>query len=80
MYADKITLPIKNELWSRHFKECNEGLCKICNTLLTKKTFTWKYLFPKERGGRNNILNLIPICKDCDKRYKEIGNDLNLIN
>jgi 5-methylcytosine-specific restriction protein A len=78
-YADRITPTIKKELWKRHFDESNDGVCKICTNSITKNNFTWKYIFPKVRGGRNNILNLLPVCNDCDSKYNNIEDEFNLI-
>lgn len=79
VYADRITPTLKKELWKRHFNNKNDGSCKICNMVIHIKKFNWKYIFPKVRGGRNNILNLLPVCSVCDKQYTNLGNEINLI-
>jgi len=79
-YADRITNGVKAELWKKHFNENTEGVCKICNISINNKTFSWKYIFPKKRGGRNNILNLLPVCSNCDKDYNSIKDEINLIS
>ena len=78
-YIDRITPVIKKELWKRHFNDNNDGKCKICSMPIHTKNFTWKYIFPKSRGGHNNILNLLPICNICDTQYNNLGDEFNLI-
>lgn len=79
-YADRITPTFKKELWKRHFNDRNDGECKICNGAIHKNIFTWKYIFPKSRGGQNNILNLLPVCSQCDTQYSKLGDEINLIS
>ena len=44
------------------------GLCAKCGKPLTLEKTTIDHLIPKYRGGTDELSNLIPMCKHCNKQ------------
>ena len=44
------------------------GLCAKCGKSLTLEKTTIDHLIPKYRGGTDELSNLIPMCKHCNKQ------------
>ncbi len=68
---------LKKPLWERHFGENTIGKCLCCKSTSIKSTsFHAGHIVPENYGGEANILNLLPICKQCNF---EMGSKNNLI-
>ena len=44
------------------------GVCAKCGKILLLEKATIDHLIPKYRGGTDEISNLIPMCKHCNKQ------------
>ena len=44
------------------------GVCAKCGKTLSLEKTTIDHLIPKYRGGKDEISNLIPMCKHCNKQ------------
>lgn len=44
------------------------GVCAKCGKILLLEKTTIDHLIPKYRGGTDEISNLIPMCKHCNKQ------------
>lgn len=47
-------------------KKCH-GHCACCGKQLTERTMTVDHMIPLSRGGSNDISNLAPLCKPCNR-------------
>lgn len=45
-----------------------EWRCFYCSRVLTDKTRTVDHIIPISRGGRHHMANLIPCCRDCNRK------------
>lgn len=52
----------------RTILEKTGGVCAKCGRRLPLEKTTIDHLIPKYRGGTNEISNLIPMCKQCNKQ------------
>jgi 5-methylcytosine-specific restriction protein A len=48
------------------------GRCYYCAKKVAYKDFSMDHLVPLARGGRSTKNNLVPACKDCNKRKKSM--------
>lgn len=52
----------------RMILEKTGGVCAKCGRRLTLEKTTIDHFMPKYRGGTDEISNLIPMCKHCNKQ------------
>ncbi len=66
----KICLvPFKKLLWQRHFKDDSSAKCLCCKINKIQSTsFHAGHIVPEHYGGEATILNLLPICGDCNRQ------------
>lgn len=74
MYSE-IPTPIKNSVWVTHSKN-NSVNCFCCQLSLNKSDFFCGYLFPPQKGGKEEISNLVPMCCDCHSHFKNSEEDI----
>ena len=48
------------------------GLCHYCGNKTAHKNLTMDHLVPLARGGRSTKNNLVPSCKDCNNKKKNM--------
>lgn len=48
------------------------GLCYYCHRKFPYKELTMDHLVPLARGGRSTKDNLVPACKDCNTKKKNM--------
>ena len=48
------------------------GLCHYCGSKTAHKNLTMDHLVPLARGGRSTKNNLVPSCKDCNNKKKNM--------
>ncbi len=48
------------------------GRCYYCQQIVSFKTLTMDHLVPLTRGGRSTKDNLVPCCKDCNNKKKDM--------
>lgn len=61
-----IPKSIKNIVWQRYNPNSVTGKCYACNRPITNGGFDIGHDKAVAKGGKNNILNLRPICRDCN--------------
>jgi hypothetical protein len=66
----KINLvSFKKPLWQRHFRDELTAKCLCCKmNSIQSKSFHAGHIVPEHFGGEANILNLLPICGDCNRQ------------
>ena len=48
------------------------GRCYYCNRVFKHRDLTMDHVIPLSRGGRSTRDNLVPCCKECNTRKKEM--------
>jgi 5-methylcytosine-specific restriction protein A len=48
------------------------GLCHYCGLKIAHRNITMDHLVPLARGGRSTKNNLVPSCKDCNNKKKNM--------
>ena len=56
--------------------EKTEGLCAVCGKKLEYGKVTIEHFIPKYHGGTDDVRNLLPLCKNCNKS-KKIEDDID---
>ncbi len=59
----------KSRWWQR---KTALGLCHYCGRKMVFKEITMDHLVPLARGGKSNKDNLVPSCKDCNNKKKNM--------
>lgn len=62
------TLKQKKHTIKRIILEKTGGVCAKCGKPLPLEKTTIDHLIPKYRGGTDDMSNLIPMCKRCNKQ------------
>jgi 5-methylcytosine-specific restriction protein A len=50
----------------------SSGICHYCRRQFPPKELTMDHKIPLARGGRSEKFNLMPCCKDCNTRKKQM--------
>ena len=80
-YEDKggkrksIPSSVKKNLWIRYTGEKYKGPCFVCKEIIDIHNFEAGHVIPASKGGSDNISNLRPICKSCNRSMSDM--DLN---
>ncbi|MDD9303581.1 MAG: HNH endonuclease [Desulfobacter sp.] len=48
------------------------GICHYCQGRFLPKELTMDHVIPIARGGRSEKFNLVPCCKECNTRKKQM--------
>lgn len=59
----------KTRWWQQ---KTSSGLCYYCHKKFPYKQLTMDHLVPLARGGRSTKDNLVPACKDCNNKKKNM--------
>jgi len=59
----------KSRWWQR---KTASGLCHYCGRKMVFKEITMDHLVPLARGGKSNKDNLVPSCKECNNKKKNM--------
>ncbi|RJP75532.1 MAG: HNH endonuclease [Desulfobacteraceae bacterium] len=59
----------KSQWWKR---KCAKGICGYCNQPTAPGDLTMDHMIPISRGGKSVKGNVIPCCKECNNRKKEL--------
>ncbi len=78
MLIDPITLKkekdkardLRNSTWWK--RKRSNGLCHYCGRKFPVAQLTMDHVIPLARGGRSVKDNLVPSCKDCNNRKKNL--------
>ena len=55
--------------WKRR---CDKGVCHYCGGVTPPKELTMDHIVPIARGGRSTKGNLVPACKPCNTKKKQL--------
>jgi 5-methylcytosine-specific restriction protein A len=59
----------KSQWWKRR---CSKGICSYCNEPTSPGDLTMDHVVPISRGGKSIKGNVVPCCKECNTRKKEL--------
>ena len=48
------------------------GKCEYCGTVVNPKALTMDHVVPIARGGRSTKGNVVPACKECNNKKKQL--------
>ncbi|MEW6162406.1 MAG: HNH endonuclease [Nitrospirota bacterium] len=57
----------KSQWWKR---KCAEGVCYYCKRKISPRELTMDHIAPIIRGGKSTKGNIVPVCKECNKKKK----------
>ncbi len=66
---DKARKIRSSQWWKR--KRSN-GLCHYCKDIFPPKELTMDHVIPIARGGKSEKFNLVPCCKECNTKKKQL--------
>ncbi|MFH1982767.1 MAG: HNH endonuclease signature motif containing protein [Pseudomonadota bacterium] len=58
-----------SQWWKRR---CDKGRCHYCNASVSPLALTMDHIVPISRGGKSTKGNVVPCCKDCNTRKKQM--------
>lgn len=58
-----------SQWWKRR---CAKGICHYCGSSTPPKELTMDHIVPIARGGRSTKGNLVPACKQCNNKKKQL--------
>ena len=61
---------IRNSQWWK--RKRSTGICHYCKAQFPPKELTMDHVIPVARGGRSEKFNLVPCCKECNTRKKQM--------
>jgi len=64
----KIPLAMRQTIWVKHFDELFKHKCYVswCDRIITCFDFQVGHNIPESKGGKTDIDNLYPICRNCN--------------
>lgn len=62
-----IPQKIRQDLWKQYYGENYNALCLICKQQISINIFEVGHIVSSADGGGDNIDNLRPICRDCNR-------------
>ncbi len=64
----KKTIPksLKESVWRKYFKSEIDGECFICSYVISINRFDCGHIIAESKGGKTDISNLRPVCKQCN--------------
>ena len=61
---------LRNSQWWKRRR--SSGICYYCNNKFTPKELTMDHVIPIARGGRTERSNVVPCCKECNTKKKQL--------
>lgn len=58
-----------SQWWKR---KRSSGICHYCQNLFPPKELTMDHVIPIARGGRSEKFNLVPCCKACNTKKRQM--------
>ena len=66
---DKARKIRSTQWWKR---KRSKGVCHYCRQIFAPKELTMDHVIPLARGGRSEKFNLVPCCKACNTKKKQM--------
>ncbi|WP_291460934.1 HNH endonuclease [Desulfobacula sp.] len=66
---DKARKLRSSQWWKR---KRSLGVCHYCKNNFLPKELTMDHIIPLARGGRSQKFNLVPCCKECNTKKKQL--------
>ncbi len=66
---DKARELRQSQWWKRR---CSKGKCYYCEQSIPSKELTMDHVVPMSRGGRTTKGNVVPACKECNNKKKQL--------
>ena len=79
VYTDKsgkrksIPSSVKKKLWIDYNGKKYKGPCFVCKEIIDINNFEAGHVIPTSKGGSDNISNLRPICKSCNRSMGDMN-------
>ena len=61
---------LRNSQWWK--RKRSAGICHYCKNQFPPKELTMDHVIPLARGGHSEKYNLVPCCKDCNTKKKQM--------
>jgi 5-methylcytosine-specific restriction endonuclease McrA len=68
-HKDKARKLRNSQWWKRRRAS---GICHYCKRKFQPRELTMDHVIPLARGGRSEKFNLVPCCKECNTRKKNM--------
>lgn len=59
----------QSQWWKRR---CSKGKCHYCGESIPPRQLTMDHIVPISRGGRTTKGNVVPACKECNNKKKQL--------
>ncbi|RLC20914.1 MAG: HNH endonuclease [Deltaproteobacteria bacterium] len=66
---DKARKLRSSQWWKR---KRSSGICHYCKHYYPPKELTMDHIIPLARGGKSEKFNLVPCCKECNTKKKQL--------
>ncbi len=66
---DKARKLRSGQWWKR---KRSSGICHYCKQVFSPKDLTMDHIIPLARGGKSEKFNLVPCCKDCNTKKRQL--------
>lgn len=78
MFVDEIALKkerakarkLRGSQWWK--RKRSTGVCHYCRQNFLPQDLTMDHIIPLARGGRSEKINLVPCCKDCNTKKRQL--------
>ena len=61
-----ISKELRTQVWSTYNGRSMDGKCFVCDERITLEIFECGHVDPESRGGKTELSNLRPVCKECN--------------
>lgn len=61
---------LRNSQWWK--RKRSSGTCYYCNNKFIPKELTMDHVIPISRGGKTEKSNVVPCCKECNTKKKQL--------
>ncbi len=61
---------LRNSAW--WMKKTQKGICHYCRRKVGRSLLTMDHVVPLSRGGKSKKGNIVPACKNCNNRKKQL--------
>jgi 5-methylcytosine-specific restriction endonuclease McrA len=66
----RIARQLRGSQWWK--RRCAKGICHYCGKPTAPKDLTMDHIVPIARGGRSTKGNIVPVCKQCNTKKKQL--------